>query len=203
MAVLAGCEESFDDFDSDVACGVIGVDVECKSDDGVNSNTHGALEVIALTVLNEVVDNQNGDEENHGLEALEVERHWLVHDPAENDKEWGNEEGDLHGAANGDVDSQIHLALVCDNDGRDVFGCVSDYRYQYKTDKSLTDVCGFNNGVDAINEVLGADCDKDSDDNESDAGGCWGENLGLLGLFVSALVLNICEQGMMRVELEV
>jgi hypothetical protein len=48
--------------------------------------------------LNEVVDEDNGDEENGDLEAVEVESHVLrlaETDPADNDHEREDEEGDL------------------------------------------------------------------------------------------------------------
>jgi hypothetical protein len=71
---------------SNIARDVIGVNVKRQRDDGVDANTHSALKIVALSVLNEVVDNQHGDEEDHGLEALEVQRHGLVHDPTEDDE---------------------------------------------------------------------------------------------------------------------
>lgn len=126
MRSLVNSEEALDDINGDVAGCVIGVDVESKCNDGVDTNAHGALEVVALSVLDQVVDDQDGDEEDHSLEALEVESHGLVHDPAEDDEEGSDEESDLHGRSDGDVDSEVHLALVCDNDSGDVLGGVSD-----------------------------------------------------------------------------
>lgn len=158
-------EKSLDNFAGDGAGRVVGVDVEGKCDDGVDGNAHGALEVVALAVLNEVVDNQDGDEEDHGLEALEVEGHGLVHDPAEDNEERSDKEGDLHRGSNGHVDSEVHLALVSDHDGCDVFGGVSDNGDEDQADKSLANVCRFDNRVDAVHEVLGADGDKNGDDD--------------------------------------
>jgi hypothetical protein len=130
LHILAGSEEALDNVDGDVAGSVVRVDVERKRNDGVNANAHGALEVVALSVLDQVVDNQDRDEEDHRLEALEVESHGLSHDPSENDEERSNEEGDLHGGSDGDVDSEVHLALVRDDDSGDVLGGVSDNRDQ-------------------------------------------------------------------------
>jgi hypothetical protein len=93
---LAGSEEAPDDFACDVASGIVGIDVEGECDNGVDCNAHGALEVVALAVLDEVVDDQDRDEEDHGLETLEVKSHGLVDDPTENDEERSDKEGDLH-----------------------------------------------------------------------------------------------------------
>ena len=126
MYCLVGSEESLDNFGSNVAGCVIGVDVKGKGNDGVDANAHGAFKVVALSVLDQVVDDENGDEEDHGLETLEVKGHGLVHDPAENDKEGRDEEGDLHRGTDGDVDSEVHLALVCNNNSGYVFGGIAN-----------------------------------------------------------------------------
>jgi hypothetical protein len=89
--LLLAAKKALDEVGSNVAVGCIWVDVECHGDNGVDTKTHGALEIIALSVLNEVVDNQDGDEENDGLEALEVQSHGLSHDPAEDDEEGSDE----------------------------------------------------------------------------------------------------------------
>lgn len=57
-----------------------------------------------------------------------MEGHGLAHDPAEDDEEGGHEERDLHGAADGDVDGEVHLALVGDDYRGDVFGGVANDR---------------------------------------------------------------------------
>lgn len=137
---LARGEEAPDNLVGDVAGSVVGINVEGESDDGIDGNAHGALEIVALSVLDQVVDNQDRDEEDHRLETLEVESHGLVDDPAEDDEEGGDEEGDLHRGSNGHVDSEVHLALVCDNDGCDVFGGVSNDGDQNQTNECLADM---------------------------------------------------------------
>ena len=219
---LAGGEESLDEaVTGRVALDVIGVDVEGKRDDGVagkkgqressirgrlylRSYTHGALEVVALAVLDEIVDDQHGDEEDDRLEALEVQSHGLVHDPAEDDKEGGDEKSDLHGAADCDVDGQVHLALVCDDDGCHVFGGVSDDRNQNQTNEGLTDVRRFDDGVDAVDEVFSTYSDKNGNNHKRNTGGDGRKNLAVLIFVISTLlVLDIGKEPVVGVQLEV
>jgi hypothetical protein len=203
MRSLGSPEEALNDLGTDITVCVIRVNEKRQRDNSINADAHGALEVVTLSVLNEVVDNQDGDEEDDGFEALEVQRHGLVHDPTEDDEEGSYEEGDLHGAADGDVDSQIHLSFVSDNDGRDVFGSVADDGYENETDECLADMCGFNNRVDAVDKELGANGDHDGHDNKGNTSGGGRENLALLLLVLASLVLNIGKQVVVRVKLEV
>lgn len=54
---------------------------------------------------------------------------------------------------------------------------------------------GFDDRVDAVDEVLGADGDKDGDDNKRNAGSDRGEDLAVLALLIAALlVLDIREE---------
>lgn len=90
------------------------------------SNAHGALKVISLAVLDEIVDDQDTDEEDDRLEAVEVESHVAVDDPTEDDEEGSDKDCDLQTASHGDSDGQIHLALVRDNDCGDVLSSISN-----------------------------------------------------------------------------
>lgn len=119
---------------------VIRVDVEGQGDDDVGSEAHAALEVVALAVSDEVVNDQHGEEEDDGLEALEVQGHGLADDPAEDDEEGSDEQGDLHAAADRDTNGQVHLVLVRDNAGGDVLGGVADDGKEDQTDEGLADV---------------------------------------------------------------
>jgi hypothetical protein len=187
----------------DITRCVVRVNVECQRDDSVDTNAHGALEIVALAVLDQVVDNQHRDEEDHRLEALEVQRHGLVHDPAKNNQERSDEERDLHGGSDGHVDGEVHLALVCDDDGGDVFGGIADNGDEDKSDEGLADVCGCDDGVDAVYEVLGAYGDEHGDEDESNTSGNRRQDLGFFLLAASLLVLDIREQAVVAVELEV
>lgn len=200
---LIAAEKALDDLWADIAAGIVGVDEECEGNDGVNTQTHGALQVVALSVLDEVVHNQDGNEKDDGLETLEVQRHGLVHDPAEDNEEGSHEKGDLHRAADGHVDSEIHLALVCDDDGCDVLGGVSNDGDQNETDECLADVRRLDNRVDAVNKELGANGDHDGHNNKRNTGGGGRQDLALLLVIISSLVLNVGEQVVVRVELEV
>lgn len=183
----------------DVAC-VIRVDEESQSDNDVGANAHSALEVVALSVLNEVVDDQNTEEEDHGLESLEVKGHGLAHDPAKKNHERSDKQRDLHRATNRHVDGQIHLILVGNNDGRDVLCSVSDDGKQNQTNESLGDVGSLDNGVDAVDQVLSANGDDDGDNEKSDTGGNGVQDV-LLRLFL-LLSLRI-EEVRVRLQLEV
>lgn len=219
---LAGGEEALGEaVTSRLALDVVGVDVEGKRDDGVagknnqhksrirgklylRSYAHGTLKVVALAVLDEVVDDQHGDEEDDRLEALEVQSHGLVNDPAEDDKEGGDEKSDLHGAADCDVDGQVHLALVCNDDGCHVFGGVSDDRNQNQTNEGLTDVRRFDDGVDAVDEVFSTYSDKNGDNHKRNTSSDGRKNLAVLIFVISALlVLDIGKKPVVGVQLEV
>ncbi len=44
---------------------------------------HGALEIVTLPVLNNVGNDQNTEEEDHGLKGLEMKCHGLMNDPSQ------------------------------------------------------------------------------------------------------------------------
>ena len=52
----------------------IGVDVECYSNDGIHCHELRTFEPIRLSILNQVVDNEDSDEHGDGLKRLEVKR---------------------------------------------------------------------------------------------------------------------------------
>lgn len=189
------------DHAADVTC-IFGVDPECNGNDGVQANAHAALQVVALSVLDQVVDNQHTQEEDDSLEALEVKSHLLAHDPSEDDKEWGNEEGDLHGTSNGNADSEVHLVLVCDDHGGDVLGSVSDNRKENETDESLADTRGSDDGVDRSNEIFGANSNEDRDQNQSNTGCDRSKHFWLVLLAVTALLGLGVEQACVCLQLE-
>lgn len=182
---------------------VFGVDPEGDGDNDVGAETHGALKVVALPVLDQIVDNEDRQEEDDGLEALEVQRHVLTQDPAEDDKEGGDEEGDLHGAADGDADGQVHLVLVRDDDGSDVLGRIADDGQQNQTNEGFTDARRGDDGVNAVDQVLGAHSDQYGDEDEADGSRDGAEDLGLVGLAALPAFLRLCvEQPRVRLELE-
>jgi len=182
---------------------IIGVDVERKGNDNVSAKAHAALEVVALAVADEVVDHKNGKEEDDGLEALEVESHRLAHDPAEDDEERSDEERDLHAAADRNTDGQVHLVFVCDDASGNVFGGVADNGQENETDEGLADVEGIDDGVNAVNQVFGANGDKHSDEDKADCSCDGVEDLRLVRLFIAALLLLLgIEQVGVRLELE-
>ena len=131
-----------------------------------------------------------------------MQGHGLTDDPAEDDEEGGYEEGDLHGAADCDVDGQIHLALVCYDHCGNVLSGVSDDGQENETDEGLADMRSLHNGIDAVDEVFGAYGDHDCDDDEGDAGSDWGEDLTGF-IFFRILVLDVVEEIVVAEELEI
>ena len=176
---------------------VFRVNVEGDRNDDVCAKTHASLEVVALAVLDEVVDHEHTEEEDHSLEALEVERHVLSDDPADNDHERSHEQHDLDGAADRNTDGQVHLVLVGDDHGRNVLGGVTNDGQEDETDEGLADARRFDDGIYAIDEVLGADGDQDRNQNQGD-GCCDGaEDLSVFALLIAVtlLVLGVEEPG--------
>jgi len=60
-----------------------------------------------------------------------------------------------------------------------VLGGVADDGQQDQTDESLTDTGGGDDGVNAVDEVFGADGDEDGDEDEANGGGDGSEDFGL------------------------
>lgn len=177
----------------------------CEGVWDLHSEAHAAFQIVRLAVLDEVVDNQHRKEEDDRLKALEVQRHVAAHDPAEDDQERRHKERNLQTAANGHIDGEVHLALVRDDHGRHVLGRISDNRDEDETDERFVDVRRFDNSVDAVNEVVGTECNNDSYQDESDHGRDRRENVTLLLtlLFVSTFLrLDVIEELVVRVKLK-
>lgn len=98
-----------------------------------------------------------------------MKSHGLVENsPSEDDQKRGNEKGDLDARANGNTHGKVHLVANSHNNGRDVLCRVTDDGDENKTNKVLADVGGFDNGIDTFDEVIGADGDQDSGNDEND-----------------------------------
>jgi hypothetical protein len=99
-----------------------------------------------------------------------MKRHILPNDPAHNDQEWCHEECNLHRRAERHAQREIHLILNGYDDGCDMLCGVSNDWEQDQTHKRLGDVSGFDERVDAVDEILGTDRHSNSHDNENN--GC-------------------------------
>lgn len=55
-----------------------------KRGNNLRSQTHASLQVIAFAVLDEIVHDQDAQEEDNGFEALKMQSHVTIHDPAQN-----------------------------------------------------------------------------------------------------------------------
>lgn len=61
--------------------------------DDVGCNQEHTFKVVTATVENQEVHDKSGNEKTDSLKQREVERHVLVHAPAENDDQRRNENG--------------------------------------------------------------------------------------------------------------
>ena len=165
------------------------------------SQQHGSLKIVRDAVLKEVVDDDGRQEEDDRLENLKVQRHGLADDPAEDDEEGRHEQGDLQAAAEGDADGEVHLALARDDDGRNVLGRVADHRDQDQADKGLADVRRLDQGVDAVDQELGAHRHDNRHEDEREAGGPRTEHLPVVLLFLLLRGLFDASFGFVRVGL--
>lgn len=77
---------------------------------------------MRLPISDQVVDEDNGNEEDSDLETVEVERHragtqaFADTEPAQENHEWQDEECDLQRGADGDTDGEVEF--VFDGAGR-------------------------------------------------------------------------------------
>ena len=101
--------------------------------------------------MNEQSDDEGCEEEGNGLERLKMQSHAPAHDPTQHDQEGGDKERDLQTAADCDTDGEIHLVLVRNHDGCDVFCGVAHDRDEDETNERFANVCRLDDGVDAVN----------------------------------------------------
>lgn len=108
-----------------------------ESNDHVRCDQQTTFEVITSSIQHQEIDHECCDKETDSLKEVEVKTHAGVQDPAEQDDNRGDEEGDLNRGPDSDTDCQIHLVLGCDGDSCDVLGCVSDDREDNETDEGF------------------------------------------------------------------
>lgn len=126
-----------------------------------------------------------------GLTGLEVERHVTANDPTDDDEERSNKESNLDAGANGNTHGQVHLVSGRNHDSSDMLSGVTHNRNQNQTNESLADASSLNQRVNASDEIIGANGDKDRSDDENGSGSN-GAHHGFLGLvLLSILVLGI------------
>lgn len=135
--------------------GRLGGEEEGNRNDNVGSNQHGTLEPVGLAVTNNVVENHDRHEKNAGLKGAEQKTHGLSHNPAKNDEEGSQEEGNLQGRANGNTDSKVHLVLHGNDNCGDVLSGVADNGDEDKTNEGLGDTSSFDNVINGVNQVVG------------------------------------------------
>ncbi len=144
---------------------------EGQGDDEVEADKHSALKVVALAILDGVGDDQHAEGEGDSLEGLEAKSHGLVeHGPAEDDEERRDQQSDLDARADGDAHGQVHLVAHSHDAGRHVLGGVADDGDEDEADEVLAKVAGGDDGVDAVDQVVGAHRDEHCHDDEDEHG---------------------------------
>ncbi|KAH6607600.1 hypothetical protein Trco_003913 [Trichoderma cornu-damae] len=157
-------------------------------DDGIEADQKEAFQPMALSVANEIVDQQHGDEHDGNLEGVEAQVHLVVaHAPADDDQQGDEKQGDLHAGSDGDANGKVHLVLDGDGDGGGVLGGVADNGEQDEADKLLGQGAVLGDGVDGSDHVLGAE-GNDGGGGGKGADGDEEVQLGILLLLVVVLL---------------
>mmetsp|Transcript_49835 Transcript_49835/g.111949 ORF Transcript_49835/g.111949 Transcript_49835/m.111949 type:complete len:274 (-) Transcript_49835:177-998(-) len=128
------------------------------SDDRVGGHEHGAFEPVRGAVVQHAPREEDGQQQHRRVKGPEVERHRHVVDPADDDREGDDEEGDLRGGANGNADGQIHLPLCRDSHGRGMLGGIADYGQQDNTDEGPWQTVLLGHALYGVHEELRACC---------------------------------------------
>lgn len=118
---------------------------------------HSTLKVIRLPVLNQVDHDHDRHEQNDGDKTVEIERHRLPQDPAQEDEQRRDEERDVQDAADDGPDHHVDLPPAGYRHQGRVFCRVSSQGNEYQTQECQGDVQRFGGGVDAVDQVRGAD----------------------------------------------
>lgn len=174
-------------------------DPEAQRSNGVQAAQHSALHVIALTILDERVDQEDGGDEDDGFERLKVERQRLLDRPTDKDEDRNHADADLDGRTDGDTETDLHLALAGHPHSSQVFGHVADDGQQNGADEGLGDFVVVGDFVNCSDKVVGIEGGEHGHATQRDHGGDR-RHVGLLLLVV--LLVGFVEERM-RLELEV
>lgn len=115
----------------------IGIVEGANGDDHVNQDTKNSLEVITLAVTEEVTNHQNSENEDDGIEDLEVQVERVTQTPCDDYNERSIEESGLNGCAEDMGKGEVHLVVPSFIDGCDVFGSFFDNRNQNETNEAM------------------------------------------------------------------
>lgn len=176
----------------------------------IHSQAKPTLKVVRLPILNEECYDQTGNKESNSLKSVEVERHRDIHEPAKNDQERRDEERNLQTASNCDANGEVHLIFPRDNDSRHMFRGVSNDWDENETNERFAHSSFLYNAVDASNQIVRTDGNKDCHDNQNDSGTHWTKqmlfflrNIASLSLRVFFCFLSVFEKVGMRLQLEI
>lgn len=105
------------------------------------------------------------------LTSLKTERHVSVNNPTHNDQKRRNAQRNLNTGANSHTHGEVHLITHRHDNSSNVLSSITDNGDENQTNEGLANVHALDNVVDAADEVICANGDKDGDDNEDHAGG--------------------------------
>jgi hypothetical protein len=99
--------------------------IECSNgDDDIDEDKQTALHVVGLLVAQERAHNEHSEDQGNGIEHFELHVHGDVEAPTDNDNKRRVEECGLDRGTEDVSKSQVHLAIPCLIDGKEVFWLV-------------------------------------------------------------------------------
>jgi hypothetical protein len=165
----------------------------CGGNDDVCNNAQCALEVIALSVLEEVAHNENSEDHNDDGKEVEVQTHVFVQTPADDDSKRCVKERCLDGCSQHVRHCEIHAVVPSLVDGGDVLRGLLDEGDQDETHEKIRHAVFLDDVGDFLHEIDGHEGNEgDRDGKRDDA---FGESkLGLVEIVVVVFVFVLIVQ---------
>jgi hypothetical protein len=115
------------------------MEIKTEDEDLLETHKKHSFKPMRGSVLDEIVDQDDGNKQNCNLEVVEHKSHIRVNPPADEDRKGKDEESDLHARTDGDTDGQIHFILDSNCYSRSVLSCVTNdrkenqpWKYRYR-----------------------------------------------------------------------
>lgn len=135
-------------------------EVEADAQDGVEGEEPHAFQPVALSVVDDQVEDHHRADHGDDFGLREDQVHGLADDGPGNDQHRRHEHGDLSAGAGDDAEAQVHLVLVRHHDSRAVLGGVADDGEQDDTDEYRRHAQVFGDVLDVFHQVLGEEEDR-------------------------------------------
>ena len=164
------------------------------------SDQQKAFKVIGPSIADQTVHHDHGKREDGQLEGVEMQRHRLPHDPAQNDHERSNKQGDLQGAADDHSNGQIQLALLRRIDGTTELASITNDRYDDQPDECSAHIEGLDHPVDGLDDMVRADSHTEGGGDKNRTGSPRAQFVGFLLL---RFIIGVVEQMGVAFELKV